>query len=48
MTWELRFQKETLHRLHRRLEDQGLIENGELIRKISIEIERSIAEERII
>ena len=44
MTWDLRFQKETLHRLRSRLDDQGLLENGELFRKISNEIERIIVE----
>ena len=44
MTWDLRFQKETLRRLRIRLEDQGLLENGELFRNISNEIERIIVE----
>ena len=44
MTWELRFQKETLRRLRVRLEDQGLLDNGELFRNISNEIERIIVD----
>jgi hypothetical protein len=44
MTWDLRFQKETLRRLRSRLDDQGLLENGEFSRKISNEIERIIVE----
>ena len=44
MSWDLRFQKETLRRLRNRLDDLGLPENGELIRKINNEIERIIVE----
>jgi hypothetical protein len=44
MTWDLRYQKETLRRLRRRLDDIGLIETGGLCRNISDEIERIIVE----
>jgi hypothetical protein len=44
MTWDLRFQKEYLRRLRNRLCELGLIEDGELIRKINSEIDRSIVE----
>jgi hypothetical protein len=44
MTWDLRFQKETLRRLHNHLSDLGLSENRELIRIIESEIERIIVE----
>jgi len=44
MTWDLRFQKETLRRLRNRLDDLELPENGELIRKINNEIECIIVE----
>ncbi|MGD2252314.1 MAG: L-2-amino-thiazoline-4-carboxylic acid hydrolase [Anaerolineales bacterium] len=44
MTWDLRFQKETLRRIRSRLDDQGLLGSGELFRKIDNEIERNIVE----
>jgi hypothetical protein len=44
MTWDERFQNETLRRLRRRLHDQGVQETGALMREIAIEIERIVAE----
>ena len=44
MTWDLRFQKETVRRIRRRLDDQGLPESGECFRAIDIEIEHIIGE----
>jgi len=44
MSWDLRFQKEYLRRLQNRLCELGLVEAGELIRKINREIDRSMVE----
>ena len=44
MSWDLRFQKEILRRLRKRLGDPGLLENRQLICRIGKEIERIIVE----
>ena len=42
MSWDLRFQKETLRRLRSRLHDQGLLGSGESFLQLDNEIERII------
>jgi hypothetical protein len=44
MTWDLRFQKEYLLRLRKRLCELGLIEAGQRIQNLNSEIDRTIAE----